>query len=76
VLGAAGIDGAVVEAGTTVEAAPGDLLVERGTGGLAVRAAEGTIRIQEPTAHLRGARDARALVQQLLDRCAAAEARA
>ena len=38
-------------------------------------AADGTISVQEPIAHLRGARDARSLVQALLDRCAAAEAR-
>jgi mannose-1-phosphate guanylyltransferase len=76
VLGAAGIDGGVVEAGTAVEAAPGDLLVARERSGLVVRETGGTIIAREPIAHLRGAGSARALVADLLDRCAAAEARA
>jgi mannose-1-phosphate guanylyltransferase len=77
VLGAAGVDGSVVEAGETVETAAADLLVERTQGGLAVRdAPEGTINPHDPTALLRGAHDARPIVQALLDRCAAAEARA
>jgi mannose-1-phosphate guanylyltransferase len=77
VLGAPGLDGAVIEAGATADAAAGDLLVERGPGGLVVReAAAGTITVDDPTALLRGARDARPIVQALLDRCAAAEARA
>ncbi len=76
VLGAGGVDGGVVEAGTALEVAAGDLLVERGPSGLVLREADGTISVEEPIAHLRGARDARALVQDLLDRCAAAEARA
>ena len=75
VLGASGVDGGVVEGGTELGVAPGDLLVERGPRGLALRAADGTISVQEPIAHLRGAHDARSLVQALLDRCAAAEAR-
>ena len=77
VLGAPGLDGGVVEGGETAVAAAGDLLVERGPGGLAVREAPaGTIAFSDPTALLRGARDARSVVQALLDRCAAAEARA
>jgi mannose-1-phosphate guanylyltransferase len=76
VLGADGIDGSVAEAGATLDVAAGDLLVERGAAGLAVREADGTISVQEPIAHLRGGRRARALVQDLLERCAAAEARA
>ena len=76
VLGAAGIDGAVVEAGTALEVAAGDLLVERVPGGLVLGEADGTIRVQDPIAHLRGAGGARALVEALLDRCATAEARA
>ncbi len=74
VLGAAGVEGGVVEAGTSVDVAGADLLVERGPRGLTVRGATGTITVQEPIAHLRGARDARPLVQALLARCAAAEA--
>jgi mannose-1-phosphate guanylyltransferase len=75
VLGAAGVAGGVVEPGATADVAPGDLLVERGPGGLAVREAAGTISVLDPIAHLRGASAARPLVQALLDRCAAAEAR-
>jgi mannose-1-phosphate guanylyltransferase len=77
VLGAPGIDGEVIEAGSTVAVTAADLLVERGEVGLTVRAAsEGTIDPQNPIALLRGARDARPVVQALLDRCAAAEAHA
>jgi mannose-1-phosphate guanylyltransferase len=77
VLGAPGIDGSVVDAGGTTRAAAGDLVIERLATGLAVReAGEGTITPDQPIALLRGARDARQLVQALLDRCAAAEARA
>jgi mannose-1-phosphate guanylyltransferase len=77
VLGAHGLDGGVIEAGGPVVVAAGDLLVERRPAGLTVAdAADGTIHPQEPIALLRGARDARPLVQALLDRCAAAEARA
>ena len=78
VLGAAGIDGGVVEAGAT----GGDVGRRPGRGarprrGLVVREApEGTIRPDEPIALLHRAADARAVVQALLDRCAAAEARA
>jgi mannose-1-phosphate guanylyltransferase len=77
VLGAAGIDGAVVEAGATAATSSGDLVVERGPAGPVVReAAEGTITPDDPIALLHHAADARAIVQSLLDRCAAAEARA
>lgn len=76
VLGARGVVGAVVEAGDTVEAGPDDLVIDRGPSGLAVReAGGGTITADRPIAILRGARDARAIVHALLDRCAAAEAR-
>ena len=77
VLGAPGVDGGVAEAGETISVASGDLLVERGSAGLTVREAKlGTIVVTDPIAHLRGARDARPLVQALLDRCAAAEVNA
>ncbi len=77
VLGAGGIDGEVVEAGTAVETTGTDLLIERGPAGLVVRdAPEGTIDPHDPIALLRGAGAARPIVQALLDRCAAAEARA
>jgi mannose-1-phosphate guanylyltransferase len=77
VLGAPGLDGGVVEGGVTLESADGDLLVERGPGGLSIRRlGTGTITTTDPGALLRGASGARTLVQALLDRCAAAEARA
>ena len=77
VLGAAGVEGGVIEAGSAVDVTAADLVVERGPGGLAVRgAAAGTIHPQDPIAVLRGARAARSIVLSLLDRCAAAEARA
>jgi mannose-1-phosphate guanylyltransferase len=76
VLGAAGVDGGVVEAGATATTGDGDLVIERTGAGLVVRAAgRGTITPDQPIALLRGARDARAIVRALLDRCAAAEAR-
>ena len=75
VLGATGVEGGVVEAGEMVEAAAGDLLVERGPDGLVVREGVGKMVFLDPIAHLRGARAARSLVQALLDRCAAAETR-
>ena len=77
VLGSPGIDGVVVEPGTTAETVADDLVVDRTEGGLVVRAApRGTISPDRPIALLRGARDARPTVQALLDRCAEAEARA
>jgi mannose-1-phosphate guanylyltransferase len=75
VLGAPEVDGGVVEAGEVVDAVVGDLLVERGPGGLVVREGVGKMVALDPIAHLRGAHGARPLVQALLDRCAAAEAR-
>ncbi|HYO43229.1 MAG TPA: sugar phosphate nucleotidyltransferase [Candidatus Limnocylindrales bacterium] len=76
VLGAGIVEAGVVEAGVAVQVAPGDLVVERTASGLALREADGTISVQDPIANLRGAGGARALVQELLDRCAKAEARA
>ena len=77
VLGVPGIDGSVVEAGGVAVMAAGDLVIERAAAALVVReAGEGTITTDQPIALLRGARAARPLVQALLDRCAAAEARA
>jgi hypothetical protein len=75
VLGAAGIEGGVVEAGEAAGTAPDDLVIERGEAGLVVRGTGGgTIIPDRPIAHLRGACDAREVVQSLLDRCGAAEA--
>ena len=77
VLGAPGLDGAVIEGGDAIEAADGDLLVARGPGDLTVRELPaGTMTFTDPTALLRGARAARPVVQALLDRSSAAEARA
>jgi len=77
VLGATGIDAEVVEAGSTEAVTARDLLVERGAVGLVVRdAPDGRIVPENPIALLREARTARPVVQALLDRCAAAEARA
>jgi mannose-1-phosphate guanylyltransferase len=77
VLGAVVVDGTVIEAGATVETTEGDLLVVRTEAGLEVHDAPGgTISPEQPIALLRGARDARPVVRALLDRCAAAEARA
>ena len=76
VLGAAGVDGGVVEAGVEAEAGAGDLVVERTDGRVFVRdATPGPFRPVTASALLRGAGEARAVVQELLDRCAAAEAR-
>ena len=75
VLGAAGIEGGVVEAGVAAATSPGDLVVDRDERGLAVREApDDTMAPERPVALLRGARGAMPLVQSLLDRCAAAEA--
>lgn len=74
VLGARGVSGGVIEPGKVTETSGDDLLVERGAGGLEVRAASGgTITAGRPVALLRGARSAEPLVRALLDRCAAAE---
>jgi mannose-1-phosphate guanylyltransferase len=75
VLGAPGVRGGVVEAGEAVDATADDLLVERHPDGLLVHEGMGKMVPLDPIAHLRGARGARPLVQDLLDRCAAAEAR-
>jgi mannose-1-phosphate guanylyltransferase len=75
VLGASGIEGGVVDAGERAVVVEGDLVVERGPNRLVVReAVGGTIVSDRPVALLRDARHARAIVQALLDRCAAAEA--
>jgi hypothetical protein len=64
-----------VEAGQVAETTADDLVIERGEAGLVVRETRGgTITPDRSIAHLRGARDAREVVQSLLDRCAAAEA--
>ncbi len=76
VLGASGIDGAVVEAGVSVVTADGDVVIAQGPAGLTVSiTGEGTITLGEPIALLRGARPYLPIVQALLDRCAAAETR-
>ena len=65
----------MVEPGTAIETSPDDLLVEATAAGLTVRPATGgTITTDQPIALLRGAGGALAVVQALLDRCAAAEA--
>ena len=77
VLGAAGIEAGVVEAGTEMPARAGDLVIDRDHRGLVVReVADDTMTPERPVALLRGARGAMPLIQALLDRCAAAEARA
>jgi mannose-1-phosphate guanylyltransferase len=76
-LGRPGIGGAVVEAGTTVATSASDLIVDRDAARLAVRPApDGTINPERPVALLRQALGARRELQDLLDRCTAAEARA
>jgi mannose-1-phosphate guanylyltransferase len=68
--------GGVVAPGTSAETTEEDLLVRDGPTGLVVQAAQaGTMTSERPVALLRGARDAQAIVQALLDRCAAAEGR-
>jgi mannose-1-phosphate guanylyltransferase len=70
-------EGGVIAPGQGVETTEEDLLVQPGPVGLVVRRAQaGTMASERPVALLRGARDAQPLVQALLDRCAAAEARA
>jgi mannose-1-phosphate guanylyltransferase len=71
------VEGRVVPPGQAVEVAEDDLVVERDTDRLVVRpGAAGTMTSERPIALLRSARDAEPLVRSLLDRCAAAEARA
>lgn len=75
VLGAAGIEAGVIEAGAHTPVGREDLVVDRDHRGLSVREGVGdTITPERPVALLRGARGATALVQALLDRCDAAEA--
>jgi mannose-1-phosphate guanylyltransferase len=77
VLGAAGIEGGVVEAGAEVTTAPGDLVVERTADGPIVREArDGTLHPEAAVALLRAASASRSVVAALLERCAAAEASA
>jgi mannose-1-phosphate guanylyltransferase len=74
VLGATGIDGGVVEAGDSAEVTADDLVIDRTAAGPVVRdAATGTIVAERTIAILRRARDHRALIVALLQRCAAAE---
>jgi mannose-1-phosphate guanylyltransferase len=71
------VDGGVVAPGQAAETTEDDLLVQSDASGLVVRQAQaGTMTSERPVALLRGARDAQPIVQALLDRCAAAEARA
>lgn len=75
-LGRPGVDGRVVQAGQTVDLGDGDLVVLREGEQLAVRRLPpGTMTPDRPVALLRGAADAEPVVQLLLDRCAASEAR-
>jgi mannose-1-phosphate guanylyltransferase len=77
VLGAAGIEGGVVEAGTAVETLDGDVVVDRHDGALSARVVgDDTMIPERPVAVLRGARGTLPVIQALLDRCAAAEVRA
>ncbi len=69
-------DGGVVQPGQSVVLGEDDLLVQSEGGTLAVRhGTAGRMVPDRPVAVLRGARDAFDVVQALLDRCAAAEAR-
>jgi mannose-1-phosphate guanylyltransferase len=70
-------EGGVLSPGQTADTTDEDLVVEGTSDGLVVRAAPGgSMTSERPLALLRGARAAMPLVQALLDRCAAAEARA
>jgi mannose-1-phosphate guanylyltransferase len=74
VLGAAGIEGGVVEAGTEATTSAGDLVVERTVDGPLVREArDEALRPEAPVALLRAAAASRSVVEALLARCAAAE---
>jgi mannose-1-phosphate guanylyltransferase len=71
------VDGEVVSPGQDAATSEADLVVERTADGLVVRPAPGgTMTPERPVALLRGAADGLPIVQDLLDRCAAAEARA
>ena len=76
--GAAGIEAGVVEAGSRRRRPEPATSSSTGTIGAlsCVRQRAGTMTSERPVALLRGARGAMPLVQALLDRCAAAEARA
>jgi mannose-1-phosphate guanylyltransferase len=70
------VEGGVISPGQPTDITEDDLLVQRDGSGLVVRPAEaGRMTSERPVALLRNARDAQPLVQALLDRCAAAEAR-
>jgi mannose-1-phosphate guanylyltransferase len=74
VLGEAGIEGGVLEAGAEAVTAAGDLVVERVDGSpLVWEAAPGTLRAAAPVALLRSALRARPVVEALLARCSLAE---
>jgi mannose-1-phosphate guanylyltransferase len=76
ILGGLGIggEGIVLQPGASVETDDGDLVVERQDGRLvAGPAPDGTMAPQQVVALLRGAAGRRAVVQELLDRCAAWE---
>ncbi len=71
------VDGSVIAPGQSATTTEDDLLVQPDASGLVVRRAQaGTMTSERPVALLRGAREAHPIVQALLDRCAAAEARA
>ncbi len=73
----ASVDGRVLAPGQVAEVTYGDLIVERDADRLVVRAGSpGTMTSERPLALLRGAGEAEPLIRSLLDRCAAAEARA
>lgn len=78
VLGVAGVEGGVVEAGEAVATGPDDLVVRRDArGGCLVGVpGPGTMTHDAPVAVLRDARAALGPVRALLARCAAAEVRA
>ena len=70
-------EGYVAQPGQAFDASERDLLVVSEGGRMVVRQGEaGRMVPERPVAVLRGARDAISVVQDLLDRCAAAEARA
>ena len=70
-------EGLVVQPGTVVDTGDADLVVERQDGRLVAEPApDGRMSPQQVVALLRGAGGGRAVVQELLDRCAAWESRA
>lgn len=74
VLGAPGIDGGVIEAGTEAVTEPGDLVIARTNGRPHVlQRPSGPFRADGPIALLRGASRALPVVEALLARCATAE---